>query len=206
MPYHLWKSTPASADLLSKLYNTWLLSNRLPPSWKRSTTILIYKGDESLPGYWHPISLQTTIYKIFAAAMAKCLASWALTGKKLSSCQKGFLPMEGCAEHCFLIESLLCDAKRRKKDLRIMWLDLKNAFGSVSHELLWLMMQKLGVPTPFINICQDIHARNSQQIHCAAGFTRDLPLRDRIKQGCPLSPLLFNINLEALLPILDKVG
>ncbi len=207
VPYRLWKSIPASADLLSKLYNTCLLSNRLPPSWKRSTTILIYKkGDESLPGNWRPISLQTAIYKIFAAAMAKRLASWALAGKKLSSCQKGFLPMEGCAEHCFLMESLLCDAKRRKKDLRIMWLDLKNAFGSVSHELLWLMMQRLGVPTPFIHICQEIYAGSSQQIRCAAGFTRDLPLRVGIKQGCPLSPLLFNIALEALLPALDKVG
>ena len=67
VPYRLWKSTSASADLLSKLYNTCLLNNRLPPSWKRSTSILIYKkGDESLPGNWRPISLQTTIYKIFA--------------------------------------------------------------------------------------------------------------------------------------------
>ena len=41
VPYRLWKSTPASADFLSKLYNTCLLSNRLTPSWKRSTTILI---------------------------------------------------------------------------------------------------------------------------------------------------------------------
>ena len=162
VPYRLWKSTPASADLLAKLYNTCLLSNRLPPSWKRSTIILVYKkGDESLPGNWRPISLQTAIYKIFGAAMAKRLASRVLAGKKFSSCQKCFLPMEGCAEHCFLMESLLCDAKRRKKDLRIMWLDLKNTFGSVSHELLWLMMQKLGVPTSFINICQEIYAGSS---------------------------------------------
>ena len=47
VPYRLWKSTPASASLLARLFTTCLLCSRLPPSWKRSTTILIYKkGDD----------------------------------------------------------------------------------------------------------------------------------------------------------------
>lgn len=161
--YRLWKSTPDSAAFLTRLYNTCLLNRKFPPSWKKSNTILIYKkGDDSLPSNWRPISLQPTVYKIFAAVMAKRLASWALAEKKISSAQKGFLPMEGCAEHCFLMESLLCDAKRRKKDVRILWLDLKNAFGSVSHDLLWLMMRRLKVPEAFVDICREIYSGSSR--------------------------------------------
>ena len=75
--------------------------------------------------------------------MARRLASYAIREKKISSTQKGFLLTDGCAEHTFLMESLLSDSKRRRKTLRIAWLDLRNAFGSVPHALLWKMMERL---------------------------------------------------------------
>ena len=129
--YKLWKSTPASVPLLTSLFNTCLLHSRFPDSWKQSNTILIHKkGDASLPGNWRPISLHTkatkcqrggeatvptsqpTVYKIFAAVMAKRLAAWATLEHKISPAQKGFLPVEGYFEHSFLMESLMCDVKR----------------------------------------------------------------------------------------------
>ena len=207
VPYQLWKATPESAELLTELYNTCLVNHKIPPSWKASNTCLIYKkGDESVPKNWRPISLQPTVYKIMAAVLAKRLASWAITNKKISTSQKGFLPMEGCAEHCFLMESLLCDSKRRRKNLRILWLDLKNAFGSVSHDLLWEMMRRLGVPLDFTTLCQEIYSGSSQRVRCEAGWTDDIPITVGIKQGCPLSPLLFNLALEGLLRELARRG
>ena len=97
--------------------------------------------------------------------------------------------MEGCTKHCFLMESLLCDAKRRRKDMCILWLDLRNAFGSVSHELLWFMMRQLEVPSTFIDICSEIYPESSQRVQCEAGSTEDIPLRVEISKGA-VSPLL----------------
>ena len=202
--YRLWKATPASIPLLTAIYTTCQVNCRFPEAWKRSNTILIHKsGDEAVPGNWRPISLQPTIYKIFAAVMAKRLATWAVMGGKISACQKGFLPMEGCSEHSFIMESVMSDAKRRRKDVRIMWLDLRNAFGSVSHDLLWLMMRRLQVPEHFIDLCQEIYTGSTQRVRCKEGYTDDIPVSVGIKQGCPLSPLLFNLALEALLPALN---
>ena len=196
---------PASVLLLTSLFNTCLLNSRFPDSWKQSNTILLPKrGDASLPGNWRPISQQPTVYKIFTAVMAKRLAVWATLEKKISPAQKGFLPVEGCFEHSFLMESLMCDAKRRRKDVHILWLDLRNVFGSFSHELLWFMMNRLQVPTPFIDLCKSIYAGSSQRVRCGEGFTDDIPVNVGIKQGCPLSPFLFNLALEALLPALDR--
>ena len=204
-PFRGWKDTPASSHLLSAVYNVCLINHRFPDSWKKSSTILIHKsGDESLPSNWRPISLQQTVYKIFTAVIARRLAEWCIVEKKISNSQKGFLPMEGCVEHAFLMESIISDAKRRRKDLKILWLDLKNAFGAVSHDLLWLMMRRLGVPQEFTTICQEIFAGSTQRIRCAEGFTGEIPVNVGIKQGCPLSPLLFNIALESLLPILSE--
>ena len=78
-----------------------------------------------------------------------------------------------------------------------------NAFGSVSHDLLWFMMNRLQVPTPFIDLCKSIYAGSSQRVRCSEGFTDDIPVNVGMKQGCLLSPLLFNLALEVFLPALD---
>ncbi len=63
--------------------------------------------------------------------MAKRLAAWALMEEKILALQKGFLPMEGCAKHSFIMEGVVTDTKKKKRDVRILWLDLRNTFQSV---------------------------------------------------------------------------
>ena len=207
VPYYVWKSSPVAPELLSAVYTTCSINQRTPDSWKGSNTILIHKkGDTSCPSNWRPISLQPTVYKIYAAILAKRLATWAIDNKKISSAQKGFLPFEGCLEHSFLIESILEDSKRRRKDVRIAWLDLKNAFGSVPHHTMWSMMDALRVPSHFSNICKEIYANSTQRVRSAEGLTEEIKLAQGIKQGCPLSPLLFNLVLEGVLPHVDQMN
>ena len=44
----------------------------------------------------------------------------------------------------------MADVKRRHRNLRLAWLDIRNAFGSVPHQLMWTMMKHSGVPEDFI--------------------------------------------------------
>jgi len=90
--------------------------------------------------------------------------------------------MEGSLEHTFLME---------------------NAFGSVSHHLILYMLRCLEVPASFIGVCKELYSGNTQQILCLGGAS-EIPLRVGIKQGCPLSLILFNFALEALLPALRE--
>ena len=119
-------------------------------AWKRSSTVLIYKkGDEGIPSSWRPISLRSAIYKIYAATWAKRLAEWATKVGAISPSQKGFVPGEGCLEHSFLVRSMVEDAWRR---LHLVWFDLRNAFGSVPHQLLWFSMRSIGLPDKMLSI------------------------------------------------------
>ena len=155
---------------------------------------------------WRPISLQPTIYKIYAAILARRLGSWAMDEEKICKSQKGFLPFEGCLEHSFLLRSVFEDSKRRRKNVRIVWLDLKNAFGSAPHHVMWDMMKRLDVPDYFRNICEEIYTGSTQRIRTKDGYTDDIPVLRGIKQGCPLSPLLFNLLLEGILPKLNQMN
>ena len=153
-----------------------------------------------------PLPAVVQYYKIYAAILARRLAEWALAHDKLSPSQKGFLPFEGCMEHSFLLKSVLEDSKRRSKDVTVVWLDLKNAFGSVPHDTIWDLMTRLDVPTHFTAVCSEIYSDSMQKIKGKGGLTNPIKVSRGIKQGCPLSPLLFNLDLEGILPQLQQVG
>ena len=71
---------------------------------------------------------------------------------------------------------------------------------------MWEMMNRLDVPQHFITICREIYKGSSQAIRSTAGLTDPLPVNRGIKQGCPLSPLLFNLVLEGVLPQLERTN
>ena len=60
-------------------------------------------------------------------------------------------------------------------------------------------MERLGLPTEMINIFQDIHQGLSFKVSNDDRQTEDIPQNRGVKQGCPLSPLIFNLAVEGLL-------
>ena len=188
LPYKVWKTIDPEGVILAWIFEVCRREKRVPSVWKKSTTILVFKkGDEALPGNWRPISLQNAVYKIYAAIWGRRLASWASETGAVSPAQKGFVPGEGCLEHSFLVRSMMEDARRRHRPLHLVWFDLRNAFGSVPHNLIWYGMRKLGVP------------EEAFTIQTAEGATNDIPQARGVKQGCPLSPLIFNLAIEGLI-------
>ena len=117
----------------------------------------------------------------------------------ISTAQKGFVPGEGCLEHSFLVRSMMEDARRRHRPLYLVWFDLRNAFGSVPHDLIWFSMRKLGVPEEAVSILMDIYAESTFAVQTAEGATEDIPQARGVKQDCPISPLIFNLAIEGLI-------
>ena len=89
--------------------------------------------------------------------------------------------------------------------MRVVWLDLKNAFGSVPHQTMWSMMEALDVPSHFTTICREIYSASTQKVRSKDRYTKPMKINRGIKQGCPLSPLLFNLVLEGILPQVERM-
>ncbi len=148
------------------------MARRIPSSWKINHTVLNYKkGDTSDPTNWRPISLLSTIYKIYMAVLAHRLAKFCISNKVLSPYQKGFLPFEGCFDHSFIMHSLFEDSKRRSRDLWVIWFDLQNAFGSIPHSIMFKIMARLGIPPAFITLCRDIYTDSKFSIRTSSGLS-----------------------------------
>ena len=142
--YSAWKRLHPA--VITAILNTCRINGRIPPLWKQSNTILIHKGgDQSNMADWRPITLQNTLYKLYAGIVARRVTGWALANSIISPSQKGFLPFEGCLEHSFILKSNFQDSRRRKKPASIVWLDLKDAFGSVPHPILLKILNMAGL-------------------------------------------------------------
>ena len=198
--YKHLKSIDNTGRVLTFIFNKCREAQRIPNLWKTAHTVLIYKkGDNMDPSNFRPIALQSCLYKLFVAIVSDRLSKWANNNNLLSNCQKGFRQGEGCYEHTFMLQSVVKDARNNGKKLSIAWLDLQNAFGSVPHEAITLTLTHMGLPVELVNLISDLYTNASSTFQTNEGDTNAIPILAGVKQGCPLSPILFNLTLEVLM-------
>ena len=80
----------------------------------------------------------------------------------------------------------------------IISIDVEKAFDKIQHPIMIKTLQKVGIEGTFLNIIKAIYDKPTANIILNAGKLKSFPLRSGTRQGCPLSPLLFNIVLEVL--------
>ena len=198
--YRHLRSVDPKCTILSTIFNRCLENRNVPDRWKTSSTILIHKkGDASDVSNFRPIALMSCIYKLFMSVIANHLVSFAIHNNLLSDCQKSARPTEGCYEHSFILHSLTGDAKRLQKNVFLAWLDFKNAFGSVSHDVIKITLKHLGIPDGIVDLVNNIYTNATTEVRTANGTTPPIPILAGVKQGCPLSPILFNLCIEIIL-------
>ncbi|GFT93025.1 retrovirus-related Pol polyprotein from type-1 retrotransposable element R2 [Nephila pilipes] len=79
------------------------------------------------------------------------------------------------------------------------WLDLENAFGSVPHRFILEALGHAGVPSSTVSLISALYTGSTSTIRTSAGWTGPIPMRAGVRQGCPLSAILFNLSLEQVL-------
>ena len=80
----------------------------------------------------------------------------------------------------------------------ILAIDAEEAFDKVQHPFMIKTLNKEGTEGAFLNTIKSIYERPTANVILNGQKHRDFPLRQGIRLGCPLSPLLFNIVLEVL--------
>jgi hypothetical protein len=69
---------------------------------------------------------------------------------------------------------------------------MKDAFGSVSHRLLEHNLKNMNFPQTIRELVMDSYFQGNVNIYSKKGMTNPIAIKRGVKQGCPLSPLLFN--------------
>ncbi|CAM5122769.1 unnamed protein product [Eretmochelys imbricata] len=139
------------------------------------------------------------MYKLYASCLASRITEWLVSGGAISSTQKGFMSCEGCYEHNFVLQTIIEMARRAPRQCTVAWLDLANTFGSMPHHHIFATLQEFGMPENFLRVIGEVYEGCSTPIRLVEGETAEIPIRSGVKQGCPLSPIIFNLTMEPLL-------
>ena len=82
--------------------------------------------------------------------------------------------------------------------------DAEKTFDKIQHPFMTATLQKMGIEGIYLNIVKAIYDKPTANIILNGETLKAFPLRSETGQGCPLSPLLFNIVLEVLATAIRK--
>jgi hypothetical protein len=80
----------------------------------------------------------------------------------------------------------------------IIFLDAEKSFDKIQHSFMIKVLERSGVPGPYLNMIKAIYCKPVANIKVNGEKVEAIPLKSGTRQGCPLSPYLFNIVLEVL--------
>ena len=113
--------------------------------------------------------------------------------------QVGFITgMQGFFNICKSINVIHHINKLKDKNHMIISIDTEKASDKIQHPFIIKTLQKVGIEGIYLNIIKAIYDKPTANIILNGEKLKAFPLKSGTRQGCPLSPLLFNIVLEVL--------
>lgn len=196
------KADPAGT-IMSGLLNLWMISGTIPGQLKENRSILLPKGDPSSVdiGKWRPLTIGSVLLRIYTKIIASRMSSTVPINPR----QRGFIAAAGCTENLHTIKEIIRRGKKEGK-LAVAFLDLAKAFDTVSHKLVMKGLERLGATKEVIGLVADLYSEVKTKFTVTDGTTCSIPMTRGVKQGDPLSPMLFNICMDPLFCLLESRG
>ena len=178
---------------LCAIYNIILSSQTLPSCWKCHRTTLIPKKpqDLHLATNWRPITISSTCVRLLHHILVCDLAE----ATTLNPRQKAFIPADGCGENTLLLDHVIRQARKQKRTLSILGIDLAKAFDSVSHHSIARALRCHSIDESMVQYILHSYSNCTTTILCGPTNLPNMKLLRGVKQGDPLSPILFNLIL-----------
>ncbi|KAI8437727.1 hypothetical protein MSG28_011961 [Choristoneura fumiferana] len=186
---------------LTNLFNFVLETGETPAQWSESKIILLYKkGDPNDIGNYRPISLMPSTYKLFSTILNKRISATLEKSQPVE--QAGFRKGFSTIDHIHTLELLIEKYQEKNRPLYLAYIDYKKAFDSVSHNYIWETLTTQNVESEYIQVIKSIYnnSKSRVQLETAGSW---FPIKRGVRQGDPLSPILFIAALESIINKLD---
>ena len=190
---------------LSKLFNHLKKVEKTPASWQRSVVVNLFKeGDKTEPGNYRGIALISCLGKLYLSLWARRLAEYAET--KLTDGQGGFRRHRSTVDQAVALHEVLLRRRKKGQTSYTCFIDFRKAFATVWHEGLWKRLWDSGIRGKAWRVVKSLYSSVHAQVQVGDKKTRSVRMRQGVRQGCPLSPILFNYFVDELSRKLSQSG
>jgi retron-type reverse transcriptase len=179
--------------VLLKLFHKIETEGTLHNSFYESTITLIPKKIEN----FRPISIMTIDEKILNKILANQIQKHMKT--IIHPDQVGFIPgIQGWFILQKFIDVIHYIHKLKDKNYMIILLKAEKAFDKIQHSFMIKVLERSGIQGPYLNVIKAIYSKPVANIKVNGEKLEAIKLKSGTRQGCTLSPYLFNIVLEIL--------
>ena len=186
------------AQCLTNLLRSIWHNECVPSDWGESTVIPVYKkGSRTECGNHRGISLVPVVTRLLASLLLRRLT--AVRDSMTREQQAGFRPGRGCIDHIFTLRQILEQRHLYKRPTILVFLDLKAAFDSVDRSALLTTLVNEGMPLKFVNIIHSLYSQTRGRVRVYGELSKSFLTTSGVRQGCPLSPFLFNIVMDVVM-------
>ncbi|KAI0507814.1 hypothetical protein KFK09_013942 [Dendrobium nobile] len=202
--YEFYKSTwSITGHYVCQVVKIFFETGSLPNSVKATAIVLIPKTSHaSHINEFRPISLCNTFYKIIAKILANRMKPF--MPKIIHNSQAGFIKDRLATDNIILAMEILKDFKNTSgKDYFCAKLDIKKAFDCISRDFIISRMHEKGFPPQFISWIKGCIFDVPFSVCINGALQGYFTSTSGLRQGCPLSPLLFAIAMDAFSGYLD---
>ena len=198
--------------VLKNLFNHIYTSGSFPVSWSCSMIKPLYKnGSKYEPSNYRGISLSSCLGKLFCMILNTRLLHYMEDNNLFTPLQIAFRKDCRTSDHIFVLKTIIdkylnINTRGQRKYLYTCFIDFRKAFDTVWQEGMLHKLLELGIGRHFYNIVKDMYKKNCAQVKLKQGLTESFAADIGVKQGCVLSPTLFNIFLNDLPAYLDNTN
>ena len=131
--------------------------------------------------------------KILQVRLQQCM------NHELPDVQAGFKKGIGTRDHIANIRWIIEKAREFQKNIYFCFIDYTRTFDCVDHKKLWKILQGMGIPDHLTCLLRNLYASQEATVRTGHGTMDSFQTGKGVRQGCILSPCLFNLQEEYML-------
>jgi len=198
-------------DIMTKLINKIYKSGYIPEDFRKSIFVPIPKVSKAKDcGDFRTIALISHASKILLHLIKKRITP--IIERQLSESQMGFRKGKGTRDAVFQLrmiseritqlnteKTIQGKTVRKSKKLYLCFVDYQKAFDRVKHDKLLEVMEKANIPELERRLILNLYWRQHASVRWNGEVSRDVTVERGVRQGCVISPLLFNLYSEFMI-------
>ncbi len=206
VPAEFLKALPDKIlEIILKVINKIMECYDYPEQWAKGiTTLLLKDGDDGNPNNFRAITVADAISKVFAIMLNERIEKWDTENKIMSEQQIGCKKKCRPADHMLVLKTLIDTYNRTGKKLYTCFVDFQKAFDSVWRAGLIYKLLKYGMNKSIVKVIKNMYEKTSICLKMNDLVTPHFRTYCGVKQGCILSPKLFNLFINDIPDIFDK--
>ncbi|TWW64119.1 R2DM Retrovirus-related Pol polyprotein from type II retrotransposable element [Takifugu flavidus] len=182
---------------LTRLCNIAWTSGAVPLDWQTGVVVPLFKkGDRRVCSNYRGITLLSLPGKVYSGVLERRVRR--IVEPRIQEEQCGFRPGRGTVDQLYTLSRVFEGAWEFAQPVHMCFVDLEKAFDRVPRGVLWGVLREYGVSGPLIRAVRSLYDRCQSLVRIAGSKSNSFPVRVGLRQGCPLSPILFIIFMDRI--------